>query len=93
MGVKPVTELDSGRFDVCSADGTSIAVWVDGEGPALVLVHGSIADHTTFEPFVAVLREELATSPIGPTHRWSPRHQRVHRVVSTRQRDARADAR
>ena len=30
-------------------------------GPALVLVHGSIADHTTFEPFVAVLREHLTT--------------------------------
>ena len=49
------------RFDVCSADGTSIAVWVEGEGPALVLVHGSIADHTTFEPFVAVLRESWTT--------------------------------
>ena len=43
------------RFDVRSADGTSLAVWVDGDGPALVMVHGSIADHTTFEPFVAVL--------------------------------------
>src|SRR5688572_13025122 len=49
------------RFDVRSADGTSIAVWVEGDGPALVMVHGSIADHTTFEPFVAVLRDNLTT--------------------------------
>jgi pimeloyl-ACP methyl ester carboxylesterase len=49
------------RFDVRSADGTSLAVWVDGGGPPLVLVHGSIADHTTFEPFVDVLRDELTT--------------------------------
>ena len=40
------------RFDVRSRDGTRIAVWVEGRGPPLVMVHGSIADHTTFEPFV-----------------------------------------
>ena len=36
-------------------------MWVEGDGPALVLVHGSIADHTTFDPFVAVLRDHLTT--------------------------------
>ena len=36
-------------------------MWVDGTGPALVMVHGSIADHTTFEPFVAVLRHHFTT--------------------------------
>jgi pimeloyl-ACP methyl ester carboxylesterase len=49
------------RFDVRAPDGTAIAVWVDGDGPALVLVHGSIADHTTFDPFVAVLRDQFTT--------------------------------
>jgi pimeloyl-ACP methyl ester carboxylesterase len=49
------------RFEVRAADGTPLAVWVEGSGPALVLVHGSIADHTTFEPFVAVLRDHLTT--------------------------------
>jgi 3-oxoadipate enol-lactonase len=61
MGTKPETALETNRFDVNTADGASIAVWVDGEGPALVMVHGSIADHTTFEPFVAVLRQGLTT--------------------------------
>ncbi len=33
---------------VQSADGTPIAVFSDGAGPPLVLVHGAAADHTTF---------------------------------------------
>ena len=43
------------------ADGVELAVWVGGHGPALVMVHGSIADHTTFDSFVAVLREHFTT--------------------------------
>ena len=49
------------RLDVRSTDGTRLAVWIEGSGPPLVLVHGSIADHTTFEPFVEALREEWTT--------------------------------
>lgn len=49
------------RFDVRSLEGTSLAVWVEGSGPPLVLVHGSMADHTTFDPFVAVLRDRWTT--------------------------------
>ena len=55
-----VTE-HSGRLDVRGADGVELAVWVGGHGPALVMVHGSIADHTTFDSFVAVLREHFTT--------------------------------
>lgn len=53
--------MSADRFDVSAVDGTPIAVWVEGEGPALVMVHGSIADHTTFDPFIAVLRDHLTT--------------------------------
>lgn len=49
------------RFDVRVNDGPSLAVWVDGSGPPLVLVHGSLADHTTFQPFVAALRSSVTT--------------------------------
>ena len=56
-----VTEGRANRFDVRSSDGTPLAVWVEGSGPALVMVHGSIADHTTFDPFVEVLRHNLTT--------------------------------
>jgi len=33
---------------VASADGTPIAVFATGEGPPVVLVHGTTGDHTTF---------------------------------------------
>jgi len=49
------------RFDVRSADGTSLAVWVDGEGPPFVLVHGSVSDHTTLAPFIDELRSSVTT--------------------------------
>jgi pimeloyl-ACP methyl ester carboxylesterase len=50
------------RFDVQSADKTSLAVWAGGAGTPLVLVHGSVSDHTTLAPLVdALLREDVAT--------------------------------
>jgi pimeloyl-ACP methyl ester carboxylesterase len=55
------TEAGTRRFDVRSADGTPLAVWVDGQGPPLVLVHGSMCDHTAFDPLVAELRDAIAT--------------------------------
>lgn len=61
MGRADAASERADRFDVRSADGTSIAVWADGEGPPLVLVHGALNDHTTDLPFVAVLRDRLAT--------------------------------
>jgi pimeloyl-ACP methyl ester carboxylesterase len=49
------------RFDVSSPDGTNLVVWVDGMGPALMLVHGSPSDHATFDPLVAELRSDFTT--------------------------------
>ncbi len=48
------------HFDVRSSDGTSLAVWGDGDGPPLVLVHGSVSDHTTLARFVDELAKDLA---------------------------------
>lgn len=36
-------------------------MWVEGTGPPLVLVHGSMCDHTRFEPLVAELRNDMTT--------------------------------
>ena len=47
------------RWDIESGDGGSIAVWVEGNGPPLVLVHGSVSDHTVFAPLVDELRDEF----------------------------------
>jgi pimeloyl-ACP methyl ester carboxylesterase len=49
------------RFHVESADGTALAVWVGGEGPPIVLVHGSVADHTTLTPLIDDLCNHMAT--------------------------------
>ncbi len=49
------------QLTVPVADGGEIVVWVQGHGPPLVMVHGSIADHTTFEPFIAELATDVTT--------------------------------
>ena len=44
-----MTELGGGEpRHVISRDGTSIAVFSSGDGPPLILVHGTTADHTTW---------------------------------------------
>jgi pimeloyl-ACP methyl ester carboxylesterase len=52
---------NEGQFDVESADGTKVAVWVEGSGPPLVLVHGALSDHTTFALLIAELRDRMTT--------------------------------
>jgi pimeloyl-ACP methyl ester carboxylesterase len=49
------------RLDVRSADGTPLAVWVEGDGPALVLVHGAPSEHSSFDPLVQELRGDRTT--------------------------------
>jgi pimeloyl-ACP methyl ester carboxylesterase len=39
----------AGVVKVTSADGTPIAYWPSGQGPPLVLVHGTSVDHTSFQ--------------------------------------------
>jgi pimeloyl-ACP methyl ester carboxylesterase len=40
---------------VASADGTRIALWREGSGPPLLLVHGGICDHFAWYPAVPML--------------------------------------
>ena len=40
---------------VRSPDGTEIAYWTSGDGPPLVLVHGTPADHTRWRPLLPYL--------------------------------------
>jgi pimeloyl-ACP methyl ester carboxylesterase len=51
----------SASFDVVSTDGTAIKVWFGGEGPSIVLVHGSLRDHKILEPLIAQLQSEMTT--------------------------------
>ncbi len=40
---------------VASRDGTEIAYWTSGDGPPLLLVHGTTADHTRWRPVLPYL--------------------------------------
>lgn len=40
---------------VKSRDGTAIAYWKSGVGPAVVLVHGTTSDHTTYDEMIPAL--------------------------------------
>jgi pimeloyl-ACP methyl ester carboxylesterase len=61
MRHRGAAEKEVTQFDVQSADGTSLAVWIDGDGPPLVLVHGSFRDHTSLDPLVEALRNGVTT--------------------------------
>jgi pimeloyl-ACP methyl ester carboxylesterase len=50
-----VARKDEALERVVSADGTLIAVWRSGEGPPLVLVHGTAADHSRWAPALPAL--------------------------------------
>jgi pimeloyl-ACP methyl ester carboxylesterase len=49
------------RIDVRAPDGISLAVWVEGSGPPLVMVHGSMQDHTISAALVAELSAGITT--------------------------------
>lgn len=51
----------SGPFYVKSRDGTEIAYWTRGEGPPLVLVHGTTSNHTTWDPLLPHLEEQVTS--------------------------------
>ena len=46
------------RMTTTSRDGTRIAYWAGGQGPALVLVHGTTADHSRWETVLPLLEPE-----------------------------------
>jgi pimeloyl-ACP methyl ester carboxylesterase len=48
-------------FTVEAPDGVPIAVWVDGSGPPIVLVHGSFTDHTAWTIPIEVLSRHFTT--------------------------------
>jgi pimeloyl-ACP methyl ester carboxylesterase len=44
---------------VAARDGTGIAYWRSGDGPPLVLVHGTTADHSRWRPLLAYLEPHV----------------------------------
>lgn len=46
------TTTETMTAQVTSRDGTDIHYWTSGDGPPLVLVHGTTADHTRWQPLL-----------------------------------------
>ncbi len=44
---------------VASKDGTQLACWVSGEGPPLLMIHGTTADHTSWRFVLPALQEHF----------------------------------
>ncbi len=76
---------------VRSRDGTRIGYRMSGQGPPLVLVHGSPADHTTFEQLIPYLEPSVTVcamdrrgrgmSDDGPTYEHDREFEDVAAVV------------
>ena len=58
---------------VVSRDGTQIAYWTSGEGPPLVLVHGTTADHTRWGPLLPYLEPHATVHAIDRRGRGASR--------------------
>jgi pimeloyl-ACP methyl ester carboxylesterase len=49
---------------VTSKDGTRIACWLSGEGPPLVLIHGTAADHGRWRPVLPAFEERFTVCAV-----------------------------
>jgi pimeloyl-ACP methyl ester carboxylesterase len=49
------------QIRIARSDGAEIAVWAGGGGPPVVLVHGSLRDHRSFDALVPSLRPQFRT--------------------------------
>jgi pimeloyl-ACP methyl ester carboxylesterase len=52
------------RETVTSVDGTPIAYWRSGEGPPLVLVHGTAADHSRWPPVLPAFEQHFTVCAV-----------------------------
>jgi pimeloyl-ACP methyl ester carboxylesterase len=58
-----------------SLDGTEIAYWKSGAGPALILVHGTMADHTRWKPILYTLEAKFTVYAMDRRGRGASTHE------------------
>jgi pimeloyl-ACP methyl ester carboxylesterase len=70
-----------------SPDGTPIAYWRSGTGPALILVHGTTADHTRWESVLPLLEPHVTVYAMDRRGRGASgdqaRHTLLHEAADT----------
>jgi pimeloyl-ACP methyl ester carboxylesterase len=87
-----MTRTDApGPIRVVSRDGTPIACWTSGQGPPLVVVHGTPADHTRWRPLLPYLEPHVAVHAMdrrgrgasgeGPAYELAREYEDVAAVV------------
>jgi len=65
LGSKPVGKEDVMSLEtVTSSAGTSIVYWRSGEGPPLVLVHGTAADHGRWTPILPAFEQHFTVCAV-----------------------------
>ena len=52
------------KASVASRDDTEIAYWTSGDGPLIVLAHGTPADHTRWRPLLPYLERQITVHAI-----------------------------
>ena len=63
---KPVRKEDVvSQESVTSKDGTPIAYWRSGDGPPLVLVHGTAADHHRWTPVLPAFEQHFTVCAVN----------------------------
>jgi hypothetical protein len=77
MDVQAPTQLTA-----TSRDGTRIAYWRTGDGPALILVHGTTADHSRWETVLPLLEPHVTVYAMDRRGAWGEacRMERQHRL-------------
>jgi pimeloyl-ACP methyl ester carboxylesterase len=53
------SETEASRETITAADGTRLVCWRGGEGPPLLLLHGTSADHRRWQPVLPALEERF----------------------------------
>ena len=57
------------RQSVVSKDGTPITCWSSGQGPPLVLVHGTAADHGRWAPVLPAFEQHFTVCAVDRRRR------------------------
>src|SRR5688572_13143118 len=77
-----MSTTDSAPEHATSPDGTRIAYWRSGSGPALVMVHGTAADHTRWPSVLPLLETHVTVYAMDRRGRGASGDQPDHSILA-----------